>query len=365
MATEQYGGMTINQLMATLSGLPAKDRAVIAGKWLVETGTHIQRHFNYKGPFAKTDPGCTPKFARSFAHTDWKDGQDVVQAEESASEDGFNRRFHRIEDDLDALNADTRTLFNCLAALRSNLADRLDEIKTELNLIDADIARLQDCCDHQGPVLVETADITPQIVGATKFFDQDVIVFQTGRGLTILPNVPRPGGGPDGIKKVMGLSRVLRENAKLRRAFAQGPLTTSQLVKDFGDVEIGEGLTLEDALAILPEHASYKSADALVKDAAERTAGAIRASGRAEEVLSESVGVGVTDTSTSPGITGATFVPSDAREALGAIGVHTMDDLAGRDGPTLVKALGQRGVTVTAGDAASWIAAAKTLEGIR
>jgi hypothetical protein len=39
-------------------------------------------------------------FERTFFHSDWVDGEDLVQAE---SDNGFNVRFHQIEDDLDAL----------------------------------------------------------------------------------------------------------------------------------------------------------------------------------------------------------------------------------------------------------------------
>lgn len=59
------------------------------------------RHvFNYADTFDALQPGCTVNFERSFSHTDWIDGESVVQAEETTIEDGFNTRFHRIEDDL-------------------------------------------------------------------------------------------------------------------------------------------------------------------------------------------------------------------------------------------------------------------------
>ena len=37
--------------------------------------------FDYKFPVAPSDPNCKSSFARSFAHNDWVDGQDTVQAE--------------------------------------------------------------------------------------------------------------------------------------------------------------------------------------------------------------------------------------------------------------------------------------------
>jgi hypothetical protein len=41
-------------------------------------------------------------YARAFNHEDWIDNEDVVQAE---GEDGFNVRFHAIEDELDKVGA--------------------------------------------------------------------------------------------------------------------------------------------------------------------------------------------------------------------------------------------------------------------
>lgn len=41
-------------------------------------------------------------YARSFTHRDWIDNEDVVQAE---GENGFNLRFHGVEDELDKVGA--------------------------------------------------------------------------------------------------------------------------------------------------------------------------------------------------------------------------------------------------------------------
>jgi hypothetical protein len=41
-------------------------------------------------------------YARDFAHRDWIDNEDVVQAE---GENGFNLRFHGVEDELDKVGA--------------------------------------------------------------------------------------------------------------------------------------------------------------------------------------------------------------------------------------------------------------------
>jgi hypothetical protein len=94
------------------------DAAVIVGNWIVENVGRAPRVFLYRTDFPATDTGCTPQFVRSFVHQDWVDGEDVVQAEQTTGEEGFNLRFHRIEGDLDALARDVATAFVCLAVQR-------------------------------------------------------------------------------------------------------------------------------------------------------------------------------------------------------------------------------------------------------
>lgn len=47
------------------------------------------------------------EYARTFTHADWIDNEDVVQAE---GENGFNVRFHALEDELDAVSAAIGTI---------------------------------------------------------------------------------------------------------------------------------------------------------------------------------------------------------------------------------------------------------------
>lgn len=107
-----------------------------------------KRTFAYGATLAASKPECAPTAVRSFVHTDWIDGESVVQAEETSLEEGFNLRFHRIEDDIDAMLGDIARLSGCLAGLRSELAARLDELRLEINRINTDIA---DCCYDSGP----------------------------------------------------------------------------------------------------------------------------------------------------------------------------------------------------------------------
>jgi hypothetical protein len=89
--------------------------------------------FDYKFPVAPSDPNCKSSFARGFAHNDWVDGQDTVQAEQTADEEGLNARLHRIERDLDALGANLATAFACVEILRGQLVQALNDIKGQFN----------------------------------------------------------------------------------------------------------------------------------------------------------------------------------------------------------------------------------------
>ncbi len=64
------------------------------------------------------------EFERTFEHTDWVDGEDVVRAE---GEEGFNTRFHKIEQDLDALGKS----LDFIKRTRGELAALLQKIKGE------------------------------------------------------------------------------------------------------------------------------------------------------------------------------------------------------------------------------------------
>jgi hypothetical protein len=372
-----YAGMTVNELMNKLSQLTSrKDAALVTGHWLVETGTRIARTFNYKAAFPKTDQGCAPKFARSLAHQDWKDGHDLVQAEQTATEDGFNLRFHRIENDLDALNGDTKTLFNCLSSMRSNLADRLDDIKTELNLIDADIARLQACCDeHSGYATLDPSTFPKEpppfqlagpFIGGTHWFGKPMLAFKTSQGIYLVPKVsPVDGPGDPRVQNVMDLAKAFATDKRLARAFGDDPVSKKELVEKYGDVPIGDDRTLADALDIVPDTSSFKSADTLLKAVAEREAAAIRTGGEADALLTSALGFEEVTSVASTSLERYEAIPEPARAALLSIGVETMGALAQQSGPELAKALQQEGFAADESEVTGWVAAAGVMGMVR
>jgi hypothetical protein len=144
---------------------------------ILEVVGQTRRTFDYATSFPALDPNCVATFARSFEHQDWIDGESVVQAEQTTGEEGFNLRFHRIEQDLDRLGGDVAKAFLCMAAMRTSLRYLLDEIRAEINRLNNDV---YECCQGQ-PV-----DRIPPVIGAV----QATAVTGTGATITWSTNEP-------------------------------------------------------------------------------------------------------------------------------------------------------------------------------
>ena len=316
----------------TEKGVSEGNAAILVGEWILENAGRRRRVFTFSQAFAPRDADCTAQFVRSFAHDDWVDGVSVVQAGETPSEEGFNRRFHAIEDDLDELSRDVVRAFECLGEMRAQIAQLLSEIQTALNLTNSDVF---DCCRgedgriFEGPVKIATA---PQFKGVTKFLNQNVSVWETPEGVTMLPmamtiNATAPGG--DVLGGAADFSRFLAEEAEVAAAFPDR-VTRAQMLERFGDREVGESRTVADVLSVLPDDARFNSLDAMTTAVVERSATALRATGASGAVVATSFsdfGVGVEDTRTAP-VERLEAVPAEAREALASAGIATVADLA-------------------------------------
>lgn len=131
---------------------------------LAENISKGKRVFNYGATFSEGIAQCQATFQRTFVHTDWIDGESVVQAEKNSIEDGFNDRFHKIEDDLDAIGEDVKKAFECSGTIRRELSQRLAEIRLEINRINTDLYR---CCTgrvvNTPPVIPTPAPFDPPI----------------------------------------------------------------------------------------------------------------------------------------------------------------------------------------------------------
>lgn len=96
-----------------------------------------------------TDPSAIFDFVRSFHHTDWIDGESLVQAGKTPDEAGFNDRFHAIERDLDALGANVQRAIAAIVTLRAQVRLCLNEIVSVVNQKDKDNKEKEDSKDSK------------------------------------------------------------------------------------------------------------------------------------------------------------------------------------------------------------------------
>jgi hypothetical protein len=372
----EIGGMTPQAVYGKLveKGLSASDAAIVVGSWIFENFGKVKRVFNYAEGFPDAVADCSSKFARSFAHTDWVDGEDVVQAEKTAGEEGFNQRFHRIEDDLDALGVDVAKVFLCLADMRRSLRGLLDEIRTEINRIHSD---LYDCC-NKGVVVGPFVEHLPAygamvegaiFMGTTTFAGRNVGMWRTERGIMMLPAISTMDIDITTDVRVSTpgkLARYMEENKTVRDAFGGQPVTKKDLVSRFGAERAADGRTIRELVDILPDEASFNSLDDLVEGVAEREAAALRTTGGSDAAVAAVFGLEaeVAKVSEAP-VENVSAIPTRVRRALSTAGIKTMGRLAESRTEEVIRLLKNEGVEASAGEVAEWRAVARTLGRIR
>jgi hypothetical protein len=368
MAIEELklAGMTPSVVFEKLreQGVDAHGAAIIVGSWIHEIVGAFKRTFHYKTPFAGEVADCKPTFARTFQHADWIDGESVVQAETTTTEEGFNARFHKIEADLDGLARDVAHAYECMAQMRGALAKLLEEIRVELNRL-SDLVEKPDVIrpGHIPPLVKNVQDL--QFLGGTKLFGKDVMMWNTDTGMMILPAVKDLAGDPlkdPRITKAGDLTRAFASNEAIRTHFANREITRAEMVERFGTVETGDGRTLRDLVEILPLDAKFTTLDAMVEEVAVREAAALRTSDLAGVALSAAFGAtGTVGAVAEVPVERLESVPAGARSALLSAGVRTVAELAAADPATISAALEREGVGASRGDVAGWIGAARTL----
>jgi hypothetical protein len=361
-----------NRLTAT--GIANADAAKIVGSWILQYFGQSERHFAYSAPVAATDAGCVNTFQQQFHHSDWIDGLSIVQAGKTTGEDGFNDRLHRIEDDLAALSAQITKALACTTTLRQEVAAALGEAQVELNRLDQDVWQLQQSGGRADPGSGgRYAGVkTGSFLGVTEFLGDKVSVWQTPEGYYTLPAVnvlDKPSGGlaiGPNIDVAGDLSKFVHSTPDVATAFG-GAVTVKDFAQRFGTDVVDGGQSVNDLLTVLPQDAQYPSLDAMVKDAADRTAAVIKATNTTDAAIAGNftdLGTGVTSVG-DESIARLSMVPPEARTALIAAGVDTVAKLADANVSDLNAHLVTAGVAGTVGDAASWKGVAMTLNGLR
>jgi len=367
--------MVYNQ--AIKKELSTPDAAILVSGWIYHNFGKTKRTFNYVQGFPAVEPECVSKFARTFTHNDWVDGESVVQAGQTVGEEGFNARFHAIEKDLDAVKTDLAQAFTCLAEMRQNLRTLLDEIRAELNRLNSDVFdalssgnvpfRAEIPAPSTFGNLVEGGDF----LGTTKFNDKVVSIWKTQQGVLMLPAVNTVGitaVEDNRLKAAPDLAQHFAEVPNIGTAFAGRQVTKKEMVEKFGNDRTANGMTVKDIVDILPDDASFNTLNDMVNAVAERQAAAIRTTSGASSAITSVFGLDPSTTATTIGqapVEKLDAIPAQARQVLIRNGIDTVDKLATTDPAKITDLMQKEGVATTPGSAASWSATAKTLSFIR
>jgi hypothetical protein len=364
-------GLSANEVYAKLIDVKVNrsDAAILTSSWIVEALGRAQRTFNYTEQFPAIAPGCGAAFARTFQHTDWTDGESVVQAGETPTEDGFNKRFHQIESDLDAVGRDAAKAFACVADMRQSLRRMFDEVRAELNRLNAEVHQLRN--GRPGvpsippinvPPFVELFE-NPQFMGATVIGDRPVQIWNTGRGPMVLPVVNTLPGDVvmnPRVNKAASFTRYMAESANARE-FLTEARPVAEFVKQFGGEQVRPGLSVAEAVAMVPGDTRL-NATGIVDAVAEREAAALRTTAGAREVVTSAFGLEASTEQVSQAkLDRVQSIPPQIRAVMVLKGIGTVGDLAKAKPDELQKVLTTAGVqSVTIGDVAEWTGMAKT-----
>ncbi|MEU5903555.1 hypothetical protein ABZ780_04155 [Micromonospora sp. NPDC047467] len=375
MASEiNYDGMTVTELyeVFTRHGIPPSDASVLVASWIYENVGTAKRVFSYAESFPAVEPGCAPPpFARTFAHTDWVDGEDVVQAGQTPGEQGFNERFHRIEHDLDHLGTDLAKAFTCMAAMRVSLRRLLDEIRAEINRLHSTVhenkVTLGPHAIEQIPNYIGALDFG-KYMGTTMFMDKKVSIWQTKAGTIVLPAVETLGVDVVVGPKVRGAAQLARhaaEHSDVRQRFPR-EVKLVEFIRFFGEEELADGRLVRDVLKVLPADTSYPSLDAMFGEVSEREAAIVRTTVGASSAVSAALGIEAElENVADADIAMLAGVPTKARAALTRAGISTLGKLADAKPEQVLAVMKEAGVRADVGDAAEWTGYAQTLSKLR
>jgi hypothetical protein len=362
MSNPMIGNFSVDEIYNTVltKGMSPSVANAFVGEWLLVNAGKARRVFNYSQAFNAVEAACTANFVRSFVHADWIDGESVVQASETPEEQGFNQRFHRLEADLDALGGNVALTFTCMANLRRELKNLLEEIRAELNRINADL----DPRRPDSPVRPGLVD-SGTFLGKFKINEAPMQLWQTATGMFMLPDVETlstPIWNDPRTLRFSQLSRYIEENAQVRTTFPQA-VSKAEFLRSFGNERVADGTFVRDLIAMLPEEARYASIDEMSADLTTRETAAFRTTPGAREAAAVSLGLGgKPDQLGEASVDVFNALPADARSALSRNGVTTISKLADMPAEKITSLFKKEKVQdVSRGDIAGALALAKSI----
>lgn len=425
-AISKFGDLKTIDILERTAALKLDDattQMVVAGSILDHLGW-ITNRFSYRQPLAPDDPDLAGRFAQTFEHDDWTDGESVVQAD---GDEGFNRRFHQVEADLASLGQEIGRAFGEVAALRKQLASMFEDIRAAFDRLDTRVVqqkpvpvqidpRVRDPRIFDPRVLdplildprivdpVDPAVVKPTIPGigpiirpnrifevagspgegiafgkpARKlsretFAGQPVDVWSTEAGMILVP-VSKPAGDigthvavDPGLGRIgAAASWIASNDAAIKDAVKDGPLAVDAVRKKFGGVVLEDGTTFGDLLDGVPADAVVRSPADLSALITDRQVKSIVDDGRMLDVVIGAVGLPPSDKAVSEvGLGSLKMLDEAQRAALGGAGISTVGQLAAVEPAKVMSLFTNAGIATDAGFAGKLVGIGRGLERFR
>lgn len=360
-------GVSTAEVASTLQAAGLAERRIgeILGYWYVgATGRTKPADVDLSSLVHREDPACEVTYERQFAHEDWFDGEDRVQAAATPEELGFNARFHAIENDLDAIAAQLAGLGACAAGLRGDLVAVVRALESRLNVMAHQIYELG-------------ADVRPVkpgggglgVLGTVKIGDKEAYITNYGNdfrlvefeGSTIgtggrqvvtepprvfVPGTVRP---VDVVEIVAGLEDVL-STPVLRDLVGRG--TTVADLRTVGDaVTLPGGISLASVIAGMPAGTRLEGVDGALETITAHVAASLPAetaeAATAEVLTDDTLRTGSAD-AVGAASGGGIGLSATTLTVLGAAGLDvTIGGLAGASTRMLAGELSEQGLEVS------------------
>jgi hypothetical protein len=347
------------------TGVSAHEASLLVGEWIVDWYGRSRRVFNYTETFAAANPGCEiPAFVRQLQHRPWRDGEDVVQAEPSADDEGFNARFEKIQDDLDELAERIGQLSNCMKEMRASLSKALAEIRVELNKINSDLYEMDSGPSFQTAQPPAWSGVeSGKYLGIVDYLDKKMQLWQTSKGMFALPliNLPKDPRVTNPVANITGMMNKFFVENDLFNQFDNG-FSTQEFIRQFGNESLGNGMLVSDAMSLVRDREGFESPQHLISSLAGNEALIVRTTTGVQSYVGTKLGFDVSaeDAGSAP-IESFSGVSNTTKQVLGAMGVNTVNDLAQANMPELSNKLQEAGMGQLAPEVADMQGAAMAM----
>ncbi|MFC3077449.1 hypothetical protein ACFODL_05035 [Phenylobacterium terrae] len=170
ISVAEYLGKNTEGLLTKLGEANLDEAATkfVVGQWILDKAGKSLRSFALSAgsQVSAHDPAARSEFTPSFEHREWRDGEDLVEAE---GINGFNVRFNALRQDLETVEKDLDKAFQVIAQLRQAISGAFGEFSAELNAINRQV---HDCCNKPstggggigwGPLDIPPFQLPPQV----------------------------------------------------------------------------------------------------------------------------------------------------------------------------------------------------------